>query len=370
MNKLKHFFFVVLIAILCISPVNGQSTKTSLNPNKVTYPSYGSQSRTTLVFPKVMGYEVVTCDFHMHTMFSDGLVWPSIRVSEAWTEGLDAIAITDHIEYRPYRKYTVNDHNTSYLIAKEAADAVGFMTIKGTEITRTQKTIGHFNALFIQDANPIDTSDAKASIMEAKKQGAFIIWNHPGWAVDSTYIKEFQEDLFKDGLIDGIEVFNNTEFYPRVLAWAIEKGLTVIAASDAHGEIEKSALAKQGVHRPMTLVLASERTPQAIREALDKGRTLAYFQNNIAGREVFAKGFADASIKTGLVSKREKSSDYLMTNLADFSFKFTYGKKEFFLPALSSIMITVPNNTKSIHLVFGNIFIHENQLLAHDLQLK
>lgn len=27
----------------------------------------------------------------MHTVFSDGLVWPSIRVAEAWMEGLDAI---------------------------------------------------------------------------------------------------------------------------------------------------------------------------------------------------------------------------------------------------------------------------------------
>ncbi|MDD2281164.1 MAG: PHP domain-containing protein [Bacteroidales bacterium] len=360
---------LLLIAFLCCSLLQGQSTKTNLNPNKVTYPSYGSEERSTIIFPKVMGYEVVTCDFHTHTMFSDGLVWPSLRVSEAWTEGLDAIAITDHIEYRPHRKLTVNDHNTSYTIAKEAADAAGFMLIKGTEITRTQKTLGHFNALFIQDANPIDTSDAKASIREAKKQGAFIIWNHPGWAVDSTYIKEFQEDLFREGLIDGIEVFNNTEFYPRVLAWAVEKGLTVISASDAHGSIEKGVLAKEGIHRPMTLVLASERTLAGIREALDKGRTLAYFHNTIAGREVFAKGFVNASIKAKLITKKEKSSDYLLTNLADFTFKFSFGKKKIELPALSSIIITVPNNPTSINLVFGNIFINENQLLAHDLQL-
>ena len=224
MNKLKHFFFVILIAILCVSPVNGQSTKTNLNPNKVTYPSYGSQSRAALVFPKVMGYEVVTCDFHMHTMFSDGLVWPSIRVSEAWTEGLDAIAITDHIEYRPYRKYTVNDHNTSYLIAKEAADAVGFMAIKGTEITRTQKTIGHFNALFIQDANPIDTSDAKASIMEAKKQGAFIIWNHPGWAVDSTLLKSFRKTFLKMDLSTGLRYSTIQNFTREFLHGQLKKG--------------------------------------------------------------------------------------------------------------------------------------------------
>src|SRR5512133_3854569 len=144
MKKPRLSLSILLISMLSFSLVQGQNTKTTLNPNKVYYPSYTSNERETLVFQKVMGYEVVTCDFHMHTVFSDGLVWPTIRVTEAWTEGLDAIAITDHIEYRPYRKYTVNDHNTSYLIAKEAADAAGFMLIKGTEITRTQKTLGHF----------------------------------------------------------------------------------------------------------------------------------------------------------------------------------------------------------------------------------
>ena len=68
---------LLIIAIFCCSLLQGQSTKTNLNPNKVTYPSYGSEARSTIIFPKVMGYEVVTCDFHTHTMFSDGLVWPS-----------------------------------------------------------------------------------------------------------------------------------------------------------------------------------------------------------------------------------------------------------------------------------------------------
>ena len=48
--------------------------------------------------------KTLKCDFHIHTVFSDGKVWPDIRVAEAWQEGLDAIAITDHIEYRPNKE--------------------------------------------------------------------------------------------------------------------------------------------------------------------------------------------------------------------------------------------------------------------------
>ena len=42
-------------------------------------------------FPDVPGYLTLKCDLHMHTVFSDGSVWPNIRVQEALRDGLDAI---------------------------------------------------------------------------------------------------------------------------------------------------------------------------------------------------------------------------------------------------------------------------------------
>ena len=58
----------------------------------------GDETRHEIQFPDVPGYQTLKCDFHMHTVFSDGLVWPTVRVNEAWRTGLDAISITDHIE--------------------------------------------------------------------------------------------------------------------------------------------------------------------------------------------------------------------------------------------------------------------------------
>ena len=40
----------------------------------------------------------------MHSVFSDGLVWPTVRVDEAYRDGLDAISLTEHIEYRPHKQ--------------------------------------------------------------------------------------------------------------------------------------------------------------------------------------------------------------------------------------------------------------------------
>ncbi len=63
-----------------------------------------AQTRHEIDIPDLKGYQTLKCDFHIHTVFSDGLVWPTVRVDEAYREGLDAIALTEHIEYRPHQK--------------------------------------------------------------------------------------------------------------------------------------------------------------------------------------------------------------------------------------------------------------------------
>ena len=108
-------------------------------------------------------------------------MWPDVRVNEAWNEGLDAIAITEHIEYRPRVKegLVCGDQNQSYKIAAEAGERMGILVVPGAEITR-QKPFGHMNAFFLTDANALDTDDPVQAVENAVKQGAFIMWNHPG----------------------------------------------------------------------------------------------------------------------------------------------------------------------------------------------
>ena len=38
--------------------------------------------REQIIIPNVGAYQVLKCDFHMHTVFSDGQVWPTIRNQE------------------------------------------------------------------------------------------------------------------------------------------------------------------------------------------------------------------------------------------------------------------------------------------------
>ncbi len=71
-----------------------------------------------LFFPDLDNYRTLLTDFHQHTVFSDGNVWPTIRVEEAIRDGLDAISLTEHLEYQPHKKDIPHtDRNRSYVVA-------------------------------------------------------------------------------------------------------------------------------------------------------------------------------------------------------------------------------------------------------------
>ncbi len=256
------------------------------------------QTRKIIHLPDIPGYQTLKCDFHMHTVFSDGTVWPTVRVEEAWREGLDAISITDHIEYRPHSKDVDADHNRSYEIAKPMAENLDILLVKGAEITRSMPP-GHLNALFIENANLLEREDVFDALKEARDQGAFIFWNHPGWErqqPDTTLWWDEHTRLLRNDLLHGIEVYNYKEHYPEAIDWAREKRLTVLSNTDIHEpvgmtyEIEKK-------HRPMTLVFARSRTEGGIRDALFSRRTAAFFNNTLVGSAGLLEPLFFASLK-------------------------------------------------------------------------
>lgn len=257
-----------------------------------------AQTRKIIHIPDIPGYRTLKCDFHIHTVFSDGTVWPTVRVEEAWREGLDAIAITDHVEYRPHSKDIDSDHNRSYDIAGPIADELNIILIKGAEITRNMPP-GHLNALFIQNANLLDREDVNNALREARDQGAFIIWNHPGWRVqqpDTTLWWEEHTQLLQDNMMHGIEVYNYNEYYPEALDWVNNKKLTAIASTDIHEPVSM-AYDVEHLHRPMTLVFSRDRSEKGIREALFSRRTAAWYDNTLAGNADLLKQLFFASVR-------------------------------------------------------------------------
>jgi len=246
------------------------------------------QERKEIEIPNIPGYITLKCDFHIHTVSSDGDVKPTIRVQEAWEEGLDAIAITDQIEYRPHSQDVSFDHNLAYEIAKPLAGQLGIILIRGGEIAREMPP-GYLNAIFVKNVNLLERESWFEACEEAKDQGAFIFWDHPGWKEqqpEHTLWWPAHTRLLEAGLLDGIEIITRHDYYPEALHWAEEKGLTILANSDAQATTATTFNLTKS-HRPMTLVFAVERTPQSVKEALLNKRTAAYYEDKIYGDRSF-----------------------------------------------------------------------------------
>jgi hypothetical protein len=242
-----------------------------------------AEVRREIQFPDLPGYETLMCDFHMHTVFSDGYVWPTVRIDEAWREGLDAIALTDHIEIQPHKQDIPTNYNRPYDIVVAAAKAKNILLIRGAEITRATPP-GHHNAIFLQDINPLAVEDFYEVFRQATLQKAFIFWNHPGWQGDERgRWGQEQTRLLEAGQLHGIEVCNGLKYYVDAHRYAIEKNLTILGDSDEHHPSPFRDRTPE-CHRTMSLVFARERSVEGIREALVAQRTAAWIGNQIVGR--------------------------------------------------------------------------------------
>lgn len=338
----------ILVLLMLAAPLAANAQLSNDDVHKYDHLNQ-SQYRTEINIPGFDGYQTLKCDFHIHTVFSDGLVWPSIRVQEAWTEGLDAIAITDHIEYRPLKNIVVADHNESFNIAKKEGDALGFIVIKGAEITRS-KPLGHLNALFIDDANALDVEDPLVAIDIAHSKGAYIIWNHPGWPDNKSTFYDVHGELIKAGKIDAYEAYNYTESYPLTFDWYAQYGIAPMANTDIHGTTAIDYGCDKGWMRPMTLVFATGRTEAALREALEAKRTLAFFQGNLVGDKEYLSKLVGASLKTRTVGDRLE-----VTNVSDITYRMAQGDALYVFPAGKTVLIKTPQGELSVqNCLWGN----------------
>lgn len=282
-------------------------------------PVVGDPAGRFISFPDGASFKVLTLDPHTHSVFSDGHVWPYIRVEEALRDGLDAFAVTEHLEYQPHLADIPHpDRNRSVAEARSSAEATDLIIIAGSEITRDQP-VGHINALFVTDANALvrwpqglpqgdvrahyeaaKAFDAETILREARAQEAFVFLNHPHWPAQQSdglaTPSAFHQSMFDQGLIQGIEVANGADYSEEAFALALENNLTIIGTSDIHNLIDWDYPPAEGAHRPVTLVLAEDRSEAAIKAALLERRTVAWFKNLLIGRERDVEAIVGASI--------------------------------------------------------------------------
>lgn len=353
--------------------------------SEFAYPS----KRVNLTIPDVKGFQVLKCDFHMHTVFTDGHVWPNVRVQEAWKEGLDAISYTEHMEYNPHSADVKVDHDRSHNLAVDLAKENNIVLVKGTEVTR-QTPPGHFNALFIEDASKLvadnDSKLDQEAIDRVEQQNAFIFWNHPGWQVNnipgSYEWIDFVDNMYKEGKLHGIEVVNGLGFHKKALDWAIDRDLTVIGNTDIHNLIAHSYnIEQEGVHRTMTLVMAKDRTATGIREALEAGRTVAWSSNYLFGKEEHVRNLVDACIEVSpayhekMNAKTNVTTNYYeLTNNSDLYFELILkegnGTRRIVLYPDSKQILTAPSTDSKLTYEIVSTYVRSDQHLQYDINLN
>ncbi len=315
---------------------------------------HSHKASKTLNYPDIDGYITLKTDLHQHSVFSDGDVWPTLRVQEALRDNLDVISLTEHLEYQPHKKDIPHpDRNRSYAIALKEAAAHDLLIIRGAEITRAAP-IGHSNAVFISDANALVAKDAVTSFEMAKKQGAFVFWNHPAWHAQAPkgnpIWSDFQDERIKNGELHGIEVINTGDYAEESFALALKHNLTIMGTSDIHGLIDWD-YSEKGHQRPITLVFAKERTKESLKEALFKGRTVAVFNSLFIGKSEFVKPLIQSGITVQKVNyiantsileitlKNTTSSDLLFENEMDYN--FYHHPPVFEIPAETTLILQV-----------------------------
>ena len=368
--------------------------------------SFKSGQDRSIEFPDTENYLTITSDLHTHSVFSDGHVWPNIRVAEAMKDKLDAIAITEHLEYQPHIRYIPNkNRNIAFLEAKKAAEETDLIVIAGSEITREMPP-GHLNAVFIKDANTLfnidesllpearkimseavnieDLSDEELEVAdqyalgnlyspfealeEAKRQGAFIFWNHPMWGSQAndgiSRLTEMHKQMIAKDLIHGIEVVNTEEYSEEALQIALDNNLAIIGTSDVHELIEWDYDSSKNEHRPVTLILSEKRNQNSIKEALLDRRTIVFYKNKLIGKEEnlvpllnSILGFkslgyrGDTSILRVEISNNS-SSDMTLKNLS--AYNFSRSDDYIFIPKneTKTIMVKTLEVIKAIKLKF------------------
>lgn len=282
-----------------------------------------AQVRREIPVPDLPGFQTLVCDFHMHTVFSDGTVWPTVRIDEAWRTGLDAIALSDHIEYQPHAEDIPTKHHRPHQLCEQRAREHALLLIRAAEITR-ETPPGHFNALFLEDIQPLDTKDFVAAVRQANQQGAFVFWNHHDWkGPDLGGWLDIHQQLLDEKLLHGMEVANNTSYYPRAHQWCLDRNLTMLGNSDIHPpDLRSESTAAD--HRTCTLVFAAEASVAGIKQALAERRTAVWFGEQVIGRRELLEPLFNACVEADPPHLRAGNDIWLrLRNRSPFNLKFT-----------------------------------------------
>lgn len=369
----------LMMALLSWGALSAQ-TQPENSDDRVACYRMMSGVRKVISIPDIDGYKTFKCDFHTHTVYADAHVSPEGRVQEDWYDGLDVMAMTEHVGVHK-TGIDMPDRNVPIVKAKAEGDKFGMIVIPGVEITRA-KPFGHMNFLFVKDANVFsedryltdkdgeyltdelgrkinNDETLQDDIAAALEQDCFIQWNHPGWPDRKCDMYDIHKDMLAKGQIHAVEICNHQEWYPKVLDWFDEYHIPMTANTDQHSPIDYNY---GHVIRPMTLVFAKEYTMESIREAMFAGRMVAFWDQTLAGDATWLEQLVHHSLQVRIIDAAKGRIE--VTNISDIRFETMYGThmNPVILYPRSAIIMTVKKGQKIefLNCYTGRQHLHTN----------
>jgi predicted metal-dependent phosphoesterase TrpH len=369
----------LMMALLSWGALSAQ-TQLENSDDRVACYRMMSGVRKVISIPDIDGYKTFKCDFHTHTVYADAHVSPEGRVQEDWYDGLDVMAMTEHVGVHK-TGIDMPDRNVPIVKAKAEGAKFGMIVIPGVEITRA-KPFGHMNFLFVKDANVFsedryltdkhgeyltdelgrkinNDETLHEDIAAALEQDCFIQWNHPGWPDRKCDMYDIHKDMLAKGQIHAVEICNHQEWYPKVLDWFDEYHIPMTANTDQHSPIDYNY---GHVIRPMTLVFAKEYTMESIREAMFAGRMVAFWDQTLAGDATWLEQLVHHSLQVRVIDAAKGRIE--VTNISDIRFETMYGThmNPVILYPRSAIIMTVKKGQKIefLNCYTGRQHLHTN----------
>ncbi len=363
---MAHAACAALALLLCVATFPASAARET-----------GRVVRQEAPFPAIFGpatarhsaperYEVLRGDFHMHTIHSDGTMSPADRVMEAWQYGYDVIAITDHGNFLAYDQ------------AVPMARALGVLLFRGLETGLSGQE--HLVALnFSADyelRNPHQWAETagQAAVFYREQwrrlsaAGGYVLYAHPHVGLREPMLWGISQ-----GLLQGIEVKNDvvgsewntveshgTYWYPFAFDWAVEHNLTIFANSDVHG-------ARGEVEQAVTLILARDRSHEAVMEALRAGRTIAYFNRMLCAHEWVLEMLMANLVDVGLTEVEGGSTFLLVQNHGPVELTAAIGGMPVApvtVGPYQKVLVGVRRTPEAVTMTWQNVYIRSTENLT------
>jgi hypothetical protein len=141
-------------------------------------------------------------------------------------------------------------------------------------------------------------------------------------------LSDLHQKLIGAGLIQGIEIYNESTYSDEALEIALDHNLTIMGTSDVHGLVDWRFNIQEGGHRPVTLAFAREKTEDELKKAFEERRTAVWFDNTLVGSQEFLSPLIEASLKVSrlgespvqtLMIENQSDADFILQNLSEYT---------------------------------------------------